>query len=111
MDWSQGQSWRERKQRKPRERQDTEQFLHVQLEVENTVFNLKIKIFQKPWRAQLENATGVVKLPVKGGYLRWGTVSTVLANSFGIIDFPTIEHCHVVISAVVVSLHIKLLKL
>lgn len=35
----------EREQRKPRERQDTKQFLDVQLEVENAMFHLKNKIF------------------------------------------------------------------
>lgn len=35
----------EREQRKPRERQDTKQFLAVQLEAEKAMFNLKNKIF------------------------------------------------------------------
>lgn len=44
-------------------------------------------------------------------YLRRRTVAAVLADSSSIVDFPTIEHGHVIIAAVVVSLNIKLFKL
>lgn len=44
-------------------------------------------------------------------HLRWGAVAAVFANPLGIIDFCTVEDGDVVVTAVVVSFHIKLLKL
>lgn len=44
-------------------------------------------------------------------HLRWGAVSAVFANPLGIIDFWPVENGDVVIAAVVISFHIKLLKL
>lgn len=44
-------------------------------------------------------------------HLRWGAVSAVFANPLGVVDFCPVENGDVVVAAVVVSFHIKLLKL
>lgn len=44
-------------------------------------------------------------------HLRWGAVAAVFANPLGVVDFCTVENGDVVVAAVVVSFHIKLLKL
>ena len=45
------------------------------------------------------------------GHLRWGAVSTVFPDPLGVVDFGPVEDGDVVVAAVVVSFHIKLLKL
>lgn len=99
----------EREKGKPRERQDTKQLVEAKSEVQKDVFNLK-KSKNLPYLLAKRHIV-VVKFIIQESYLRWWAVSTVLSNSFSIIDFPTIKHGNIVISAVVVSLHIKLLKL
>lgn len=46
----------------------------------------------------------------QGDLLRWA-VSAVLPNPLGVVDFGPVEDGDVVVAAVVVSLHVKLLKL
>lgn len=48
---------------------------------------------------------------VEMNHLLWGGVSTVFPNPLGIVDFGPIENGDVVVAAVVVSFHVKLLKL
>lgn len=48
---------------------------------------------------------------LRRSHLRWGAVSAVFADPLGVVDFGTVEDGDVVVAAVVVSLHVKLLKL
>lgn len=47
----------------------------------------------------------------RGYHLRWGAVSAVLSNPLGVVDFCSVENGDVVVAAVVISFHVKLLEL
>lgn len=49
--------------------------------------------------------------PTPQNHLRWGAVAAVFADPLGIVDFGPVEDGDVVVAAVVVSLHVELLKL
>lgn len=48
---------------------------------------------------------------LRQNHLRWGAVSAIFADPLGIVDFAAVEDGDVVVAAVVVSLHVELLKL
>lgn len=45
------------------------------------------------------------------GHLLWWAVPAVFPNPLGVVDFCAVEDGHMVVAAVVVPLHVKLLKL
>lgn len=49
--------------------------------------------------------------PPRQDRLRWGAVSAVLSDPLGVVDFAAVEDGDVVVAAVVVPLHVELLKL
>lgn len=51
------------------------------------------------------------KYPPRQNHVRWGAVAAVFSNPLSVVDFRPVEDGDVVVAAVIISFHIKLLEL